>query len=54
MLNFVQSVEYVGIIIEFKTMEKPELVDDIGHSFLTDQAYMVQTDDMDGNVPSLK
>ncbi|KAK9732281.1 Histone-like transcription factor (CBF/NF-Y) and archaeal histone [Popillia japonica] len=28
-------------------MEKPELVDDIGHSFLTDQAYMVQTDDMD-------
>ncbi|KAI4461970.1 ccaat-binding transcription factor-related [Holotrichia oblita] len=29
-------------------MEKqPELVDEIGHSFLTDQAYMVQTDDMD-------
>lgn len=29
-------------------MEKAELVDDIGHPFLTEQTYMVQTDDMDG------
>ncbi|KRT82297.1 hypothetical protein AMK59_3024 [Oryctes borbonicus] len=28
-------------------MEKPELVDDIGHPFLSDQTYMVQADDMD-------
>lgn len=28
-------------------MEKPELVDDIGHPFLSEQTYMVQADDMD-------
>lgn len=29
-------------------MEKTELVDDMGHPFLTEQTYMVQADDMDG------
>ena len=31
-------------------MDKTEIVDEMGHTFITDQAYMVQADDIDGEV----
>lgn len=31
-------------------MDKGELVDEMSHSFLTEQGYMVQADDMDGKL----
>lgn len=30
-------------------MEKPEMVDDLGHTFLTEQGYMVHSDEIEGN-----
>lgn len=32
-------------------MEKPEMVDDLGHTFLTEHgSYMVHSDDIEGNL----
>lgn len=29
-------------------MDKPDIVDDLGHTFLSEQGYVVQADDMEG------
>lgn len=31
-------------------MDKTELVDELGTAYLTEQGYMVQTDEMDGKL----
>lgn len=33
---------------QFVQMEKSEIVDEIGHTFLTEQGYMVHADDIEG------